>query len=294
MKPPVRAKAKGYFEAFLKHETILTAQIFLRIFEITSPLSNYLQTSGMDLIIAHRLVMGAQDSLKKCTRDMDAVTKAANVFVEWANDKLEENESEEVVQAALPQRKIRKKKTMPGEEAEEEHILSAEDQYRIKVHNIILDTETDESIQTRYSANGALYDDFVCLDPRNFDTLRVKNLPSESLEQLSRCLLRFDDRATPGRLKAELYNLANQWERIKLPHLESYTVRTAAEHTKDGDGLELTVTSCTSCKDCAICVYRVLSKYNLLTGSYHVIGLASKFLLTLSFSKWPVRGPSQH
>ena len=75
MKPPVRAKAKGYFESFLKHETILTAQIFLRIFEITSPLSNYLQTSGIDLITAHRLVMGVQDSLKKCTRDMDAVAK---------------------------------------------------------------------------------------------------------------------------------------------------------------------------------------------------------------------------
>ena len=67
--------------------------------------------------------------------------------------------------------------------------------------------------------------------------------------------------------------------------MESYTVRTAAEHTKDGDGLELIVTSCTSCKDCAICVYRVLSKYNLLTDSYHVIGLAYKFLLTLSFSQ---------
>ena len=31
----------------------------------------------------------------------------------------------------------------------------------------------------------------------------------------------------------------------------------------------------------AICVYLVLSKYNLLTGSYHVIGLAYKFLMTL-------------
>ena len=90
---------------------------------------------------------------------MDAVTKATNVFVEWAKDKLEGNKSEEVVQAALPQRKFRKKKRyMPGEEAEKEHTLIGEDQYRIRVHNIILDTVT-ESIQTCYSANGALYDD---------------------------------------------------------------------------------------------------------------------------------------
>jgi len=69
---------------------------------------------------------------------------------------------------------------MPGEVAEEEHSLNTEDQYRIKVHNVILDTVT-QSIQTRYSANGVLYDDFACLDPRNFGTLRDRGLPSESL-----------------------------------------------------------------------------------------------------------------
>ncbi|KAK0154533.1 Zinc finger MYM-type protein 1 [Merluccius polli] len=228
MKAHVRARAKGYIESLLKHETVLTAEIFLRIFEITSPLSRYLQTSNMDLITAHRLVMGAIDSLKTCTRDMDGVTKAANVFAEWANKKLEESGSKDMVQVDLPEIKIRKRKTMPGEVAEEWHELSAEDQYRVKVHNIILDTVT-ESIQIRFSANGALYDDFACLDPRNFGTLRERGLPSESLQQLSKCLLRFDDRATPGQLKDELCSLASHWERLKLPHLESYTVWTAEE-----------------------------------------------------------------
>ena len=36
------------------------------------------------------------------------------------------------------------------------------------------------------------------------------------------------------------------------------------------------------CKNCAICVCLVLAQYNLLTDAYHVIGLAYKFLLTLS------------
>ncbi|KAL1269147.1 hypothetical protein QQF64_031436 [Cirrhinus molitorella] len=57
MKPTARAKVKGYIEGLLKYETVLTAQIFLRIFEHTSPLSKYLQTSGMDLLTAHRLVV---------------------------------------------------------------------------------------------------------------------------------------------------------------------------------------------------------------------------------------------
>lgn len=45
MASPVRTKAKGYVENLLKYETILTAQIFLRIFEHTAALSKYLQTS---------------------------------------------------------------------------------------------------------------------------------------------------------------------------------------------------------------------------------------------------------
>jgi len=48
MKPTVRAKADGYAEALLKYQTILAAQTFLRISQQTTPLSKYLQTSGMD------------------------------------------------------------------------------------------------------------------------------------------------------------------------------------------------------------------------------------------------------
>lgn len=53
--PTVRVKAKGFIEGLLKYETVLTAQLFLRIFELTSPLSKYLQTRGMDIITAQLL-----------------------------------------------------------------------------------------------------------------------------------------------------------------------------------------------------------------------------------------------
>ena len=64
MKSTARVKAKGYIEGLLKYEKILTAQIFLRIFEHTSPQSKYLQTSGMELLTAHHLVVGTEDGLK--------------------------------------------------------------------------------------------------------------------------------------------------------------------------------------------------------------------------------------
>src|SRR4029434_2809125 len=49
--------------------------------------------------------------------------------------------------------------------------------------------------------------------------------------------------------------------------------------------MDLESRTCSSCKNCAICVNLLLPQYNLLTDAYHVIGLAYKFLLTLSITQ---------
>lgn len=53
------------------------------------------------------------------------------------------------------------------------------------------------------------------------------------------------------------------------------------EQTPD-DEWDVVNKTCQSCKKCAVCCYYVLQWYNLLTDSYHLIGLGYKFLLTLS------------
>ncbi|KAL7880601.1 hypothetical protein SRHO_G00028550 [Serrasalmus rhombeus] len=80
MKSAVRAKAKGHMETLMKYEVILTAQIFLHIFKHTSPLSKFLQTHGMDILAAQRLVEGTEDSLNKYVRDFEGVKGAADVY----------------------------------------------------------------------------------------------------------------------------------------------------------------------------------------------------------------------
>jgi len=75
--------------------------------------------------------------------------------------------------------------------------------------------------------------------------------------------------------------------------LEGYVVRTASEIPQGGDedpsmelqDVELESKTCSSCKNCVICVHLILSQYNLLTDAYHVIGLAYKLLLTLSITQ---------
>lgn len=89
IKPTARVKATGYIDTLLKYETVLTAQLFLRVLEETAPLSKYLQTNGMDLLSAHRMVVKTEEKLKSMARDFESLKTAANTFVHWANEKLQ-------------------------------------------------------------------------------------------------------------------------------------------------------------------------------------------------------------
>lgn len=58
------------------------------------------------------------------------------------------------------------------------------------------------------------------------------------------------------------------------------------ETTTTSDDLDYVSTrSCKHCKNCAFCCYNVLYRYNMLSGAYSTLGLAYKFLLTLSISQ---------
>ncbi|KAI4804154.1 hypothetical protein KUCAC02_025791, partial [Chaenocephalus aceratus] len=130
VKPCIRVMARGYAESLLKYETILTAQIFLRIFEHTSPLSKYLQTAGLDILSAHRMVASTQDTLKSLGRDFESVKKAADTFVNWTNTEIQERDDTDIeVEATLPQKRRRMKKVLPGEMAQDETLDDAEKSY---------------------------------------------------------------------------------------------------------------------------------------------------------------------
>lgn len=68
----------------------------------------------MDILSAHRMVTTTQDSLKKIARDFPAIKNVADSFVHWANEKLEEQSEDIKVETALPQKRVKKKKVLPG------------------------------------------------------------------------------------------------------------------------------------------------------------------------------------
>nr|XP_054590119.1 52 kDa repressor of the inhibitor of the protein kinase-like [Nothobranchius furzeri] len=286
-KPAVRAKARGFKESLLKHETVLTAQIFLRVFEQTTPLSKYLQSKGMDILSAHHMVTVTQDSLKSIARDFPTVKEAADRFVKQTNQKLEEKEehTDMEVEAALPEKRVKKRKSMAGEMSEDESQINAEKTYEVKVHNIILDTVI-EAIHRRFDIHGPLLVDLAWLDPRKFSQIRTGSLPRTALQNLSTHLLKFDSSATVNNLQSELICFAGQWERLKTSLVDDYRTRTAKDRSEElEEDSDIVTKSCKSCKDCPLCCYQILRRFNLLSDAYHLLGLAYKYLLTLSLTQ---------
>ncbi|KAF0682229.1 zinc finger MYM-type protein 1-like [Aphis craccivora] len=103
-----RYKAIGLIEGLCKYETILTAQIYLRIFQKTTPLSKYLQGHGINMMTSFQMVQATLEELKLDVRDFASVKEAADNFVTWANNKLEVEECEVEVSHSFPE--TRKKK----------------------------------------------------------------------------------------------------------------------------------------------------------------------------------------
>ena len=76
-------------ERLLKFKTVLSAHLFLRIFEITTPLSKYLQTKGLDILKSHQMVMKTISSLEKISRDFHDVKRKSTFFAQLENEHLD-------------------------------------------------------------------------------------------------------------------------------------------------------------------------------------------------------------
>lgn len=237
----------------------------------------------MDILSAHRMVIATQESLKSIARDFSSVKAAADTFVKWTNKNIEEREegTDIEVETVLPQKRAKKTKSRAEEMAQDEPLNDAERAYEVNVHHSILDTAV-EAIHRRFMTHGTLFADLAWLDPRNFQQIRATSLPSQALQDLSKCLIKFNSTATVDNLQSELKSLAGQWDRLKASHLDEYKTRTVEDVSTGGQEEE---TDIVHKKNCPLYCYEILRLFNMLSGAYHLLGLAYKFLLTLSLTQ---------
>lgn len=280
----IKAKAHGYIESLLKFETVLTAEVYLRIFSCTTPLSKYLQTVQLDLLTVHNMVDHLLGNMQKMREDFQVCHNAAEKFAQWANDQLNETDADLVMEETLPLRRQRRRKCMAAELSVDEATSASTplDKYRIEVYNRIVDTIVS-SIEQRFdrSSNSSLYADLSLLHPRNFGEVP----PASSMEELHKHLLRFNDDATAEELRTEFQNFVELWPTLKQSVVDVYPAENPDENHDDNDLRSDMPSTCDSCKACPLCCYKVLLKLNIFSDAYRSIGLAYKFLLTLPVSQ---------
>jgi len=169
----------------------------------------------LDLLIVHRMVGQLVDNMQKKRDDFQVCYDSAAEIVQWANDQpgqLSKTDVGLVVKESLPVRRQRRRKSMAGELPMGE-VSSASDpvkKYRVEVYSRVLD-HILSSIKQRFDkTSSTLYADLSLLHPRNFG-----QVPSGTMEELCKYLLRFDNSITAGQLRKELQNIRNLWLILK-------------------------------------------------------------------------------
>jgi len=195
-------------QSLTKFETMLTAQLYLKIFQRTTPLSKYLQTDGMFILQAQQMVSSTLEFLKKEARNFEDILKADKNFVKWANELIEnEDEINNLIPDNLPNVRIRKKKTLYGENQNETVTETAIDLFKFNVHNTAMDTVIFK-LEQRFAKHAEICSDCTCLDPRQFS----KPLPTTALFKLSKVL----GLENTSILREEFLDFTKKWDKLKL------------------------------------------------------------------------------
>ncbi|KAL4113078.1 hypothetical protein QTP88_016768 [Uroleucon formosanum] len=289
LNPDVRSKASNFISCFIKYETILVAHMYMKIFQITGPLSRYLQSNKLDLLKCQQMVTSALENLKGIQRGVENVKEVCNTFITNTNNKIETMAisyklNVEQIQSTFKEKRIAKKKKTFNHENEEDLITTPEKKFTIEVFNTVLDTVVN-SMNTRFVKNNSLYFDLSLLCPKNFPFNNLKDIPESAFLTLATKLkpfIPFNDNKENNvpdirnRLSEELWNFSNSLE-------EEYDKITLNETIgEDQENYENLSTPCNlTCKSCSICCYRLLVKYNLFSNAYSLLTLAYKYLLTL-------------
>lgn len=185
--PKVSFQAKALMDSFLKFETILTAFTFKKIFDLSTPVSQYLQTPTLDYLKAWGFIKCLDMDLRRHLDTFDDVFKAASLFASDVQDLMHAENIDLDVQTTLPLRRISKKPKKHEQLCEDEVALLATDPkrfYSISVYKVIINTALVK-INEKFMCNEDLMKDAACLDPKNFNKIKENGIPNDALKSIA-------------------------------------------------------------------------------------------------------------
>lgn len=293
LKPDIRSKANNLLTSLLKYETILIAHLYMNIFSITGPLSRYLQTSGLDLHKCVQMVKASLNELKKIQRNIDNTMQVCDEFILKMTNEIQkridvssENLEIQEIQNKFEVKRVAKKRKMANYESNDEPIEDEKKKFSVEIYNRVLDIII-ESMTKRFSNNNDLLIDLSLLSPSNFNLIK-DGLSVDALAKLSHKIKPFIDNhlsenEIKNNLAEELITFGKSWNFLKRSVDDEYNEQSYNSDSENED-LENTddMKPCKkSCRNCVICCYNVLIKYNLFTNAYPTLTIAYQYILTL-------------
>jgi len=186
------------------------------------------------------------------------------------------------IQSQFEIKRISRKKKMENYEASDDTIINVEKKFTIDVYNIVLDTII-QSMKNRFTNNKEILLDLTLLSPNHFDSF-MNELPKNAFSKLAINLKPYFDEDNENEIKnklcEEILSFSKSWKHLKKSVDDEYTEELYLNSDTENEDEDISK-PCKSCKNCSICCYNALIKYNLYLNAYPTLPIAYQYLLTL-------------
>ena len=267
--PKVAYEANNLRNHWMNFKVLLVATVYSRIFQVCTPVSKYLQTNGMDILAALKMVNKTTTMIESIRNEFEDIVKESTLFATSTNSLLDETDLEEQIATELPVKRVRRNKKRPSEKADDEILESPMKQFRVNVFNVIIDSASSAA-RNRFGQNENILQVVAFLDPQNFSLCR-EGIPEDRLHALA-------DLAEVDRkdLCAELTAFAEHFDGIVNREIRS---NDTISYTHEADKEIPCVSGL--CQKCLPCVLLLLHKYNLHCILFTNLYVAYKVVLSL-------------
>lgn len=169
------SEARVLLEKWTSFDIIMISFIYQQIFFFTTPVSKYLQTEGIDYLVAWNKIVILTTNIMKITETFEQIKKRAVTFMDTVETKIDHLENI-FIQNTFPARRIKKTKMQSGELGNDSATdFSPEKKFKIEVFQRISDV-VSMSMRERFIKNKQLFNAMAYLDPKRFNDINNKIL----------------------------------------------------------------------------------------------------------------------
>ncbi|KAF2900742.1 hypothetical protein ILUMI_05444 [Ignelater luminosus] len=176
--------ARSLLDTWTSYETLVLAFTFMAVFQHFTPVSNYLQTQGLDISQAFNIIRNAKKKVEQLYDSFAGIVSKVNKIIHTINGKDVLEETDIYIETEFPPTRQRKVKKMPGEECIDKSSTISQQgpskKIEIDTYKMIINQIT-QSLNYRYTDYENTYRSFYYFDLHNFTELRnAENINSES------------------------------------------------------------------------------------------------------------------